>query len=168
MYLSDQCAVQNENQARSSRCCAVFGHFLYCFASFDSRAFKFSATSDGKGPGCVAAFCAMRAFLVAAHHFFFLNRALTIDPIISCPRERCVIAGNVENIKRHVKNVFQALLCLRSYFSHPHSPDKFANTSITGQFGGQRALVLLVYYVTLFLHDGLTLLLPDFIRWGTK
>ena len=46
-------------KARSSRCCAVFGHFLYCFASFDSRDFKFSATRDRKGPGCVAEFCAM-------------------------------------------------------------------------------------------------------------
>ena len=46
---------------RSSRCCAVFGHFLYCFTSFDSRDFKFSATSDRKGPGCVAEFCAIRS-----------------------------------------------------------------------------------------------------------
>ena len=60
MYLIDQCAVKNEKKAKCSRCCAVFGHFLYCFASFDSRDFKFSATSDRKGPGCVAEFCAMR------------------------------------------------------------------------------------------------------------
>ena len=37
-----------------------FRHFLYCFASFDSRDFKFSATSDRKVPGCVAEFCAMQ------------------------------------------------------------------------------------------------------------
>jgi len=42
--------------------CDVFGNFLYCFAAFDSRDFKFSASSDGKGPGCVAQFCAMEAF----------------------------------------------------------------------------------------------------------
>ena len=43
----------------SSRCCAVFGHFLYCFASFDWCDFKLRATSDRIGPGCVAEFCAM-------------------------------------------------------------------------------------------------------------
>ena len=48
--------------ARSSKCCAVFGHFHYIFASFDSQDFKFSATSDGKGPGCVAEFCAMPSY----------------------------------------------------------------------------------------------------------
>ena len=37
-----------------------FRPFLYCFASFGSRDFKFSATSDRKSPGCVAEFCAMR------------------------------------------------------------------------------------------------------------
>ena len=46
------------------------------------------------------------AFLVAVYHWLLLlNRALTIDPIISGPRERCVIAGNVEDIKEHVKNM---------------------------------------------------------------
>ena len=54
-----------------------------------------------------------RAFLVAACHWLLLNKSsidywLNIDSIVSCPRERCAIAGNVENIKEHVKNVFQA------------------------------------------------------------
>ena len=38
---------------------AVFGHFLYCFACFQLREFKFSAIGYAKGPGCVAAFWAM-------------------------------------------------------------------------------------------------------------
>ena len=50
-------------KARRSQCWTVFGHFLYCFASVDSRDFKFSATSDRKGPRCVAEFCAMNCHL---------------------------------------------------------------------------------------------------------
>ena len=77
MYLIDQCAVKNEKKARSSRCCAVFGHFLYCFASFDSHDFKFSATSDRKSTVCVAEFCAMSN--TGSSNITFQEFASTVD-----------------------------------------------------------------------------------------
>ena len=72
-------------KARSSRCCAVFGHFLYCFASFDSRDFKFSATSDRKGPGCVAEFCAMYFhILLLAFNKFLISLEMVNNNWKSC------------------------------------------------------------------------------------
>jgi len=38
---------------------AIFFIIIHCFAPFDSRDFKFSTASDGKGLVCVAEFRAM-------------------------------------------------------------------------------------------------------------
>ena len=49
--------------------------------------------------------------------------------------------------------IYDHLLHWRDFYNvtHPHSPDKFSNTSISGHFDGQRALFLLFCNVTFFL-----------------
>ena len=44
-------------------------------------------------------------FVAAYHWLLLLNQALAIVPIISGPCKCCVTAGNIENIKEHVKNM---------------------------------------------------------------
>ena len=48
--------------------------------------------------------------------------------------------------------IYDHLLRWRNFYNvtHPHSPDKFSNTSISGHFDGQRALFPLFCYVTFF------------------
>ena len=105
-------------KARTGRCCAVFGHFLYCFASFDSRDFKFSAISDEKSPGCVAEFCAMitpkarHANVYHEHHKFLANE------VIACPYVlNKIICPN------HFRSLIQIItLQLTTCFRHQHPP----------------------------------------------
>ena len=123
-------------KVRSSRCCAVFGHFLYCFTSFDSREFKFSATSDRKGPGCVAEFCAMGCLANIAclsnstHSFLVLSK----DPT----------------------NLLLSCLCQRKHQYH------FANTilSTNHQVPQYHALIILQIFLLIFTREQVVAVRP--------